>query len=184
MKGCEEMAERLSAWLDGELEEEEVPSLLEHLRACPDCRALKERFEAVDRLATRSCIQFGSGLRERIENALQRKKPRFTLPRVLSTAASVLIFIVLFLAILFPRNREADAKLVTERVGALETMNNQALKEQETVLKTLEWELKAMKLLIGCSDLNGEKELSLLNRIDGLLNAIHRVRIEEEPKIE
>ena len=49
MKYCEEYAALISAWLDGELNEEETGRLQAHLFTCPGCRAYLADLKAMGR---------------------------------------------------------------------------------------------------------------------------------------
>ena len=44
---CEQMTLLMSAWLDGELSEQEEKQMKEHLEQCPDCRALMEQLQTL-----------------------------------------------------------------------------------------------------------------------------------------
>lgn len=47
MSHCDKYIEMASLYVDGELPEDEVPELLEHLDACPDCRRVYEAFAGI-----------------------------------------------------------------------------------------------------------------------------------------
>ena len=49
MKYCEKYAALISAWLDGELNEEETGRLQAHLFTCPGCRAYLADLKAMGR---------------------------------------------------------------------------------------------------------------------------------------
>lgn len=47
MSHCDKYIEMASLYIDGELPENEVPELMEHLAGCPDCRRYYEVFSGV-----------------------------------------------------------------------------------------------------------------------------------------
>lgn len=170
------MEEMLSAWLDGELEADEIALVEKHLEACPACRSRKESFEAVDKLAGRARSHPGPGLESRIQRALDSTTPRPALRRLLSIATAALVLIAVSLVILVTSDKADARRDAAQRMAALEVMNHQDREDQEALLKTLEWELNAMKLMVSCSD-GGDTE-RLEKRIDELLTKVERVRQE------
>lgn len=42
--------EQISAWLDGQLEDDSTRQIKEHLETCPGCRAVRDEMSALDRL--------------------------------------------------------------------------------------------------------------------------------------
>jgi predicted anti-sigma-YlaC factor YlaD len=180
MDRCEEMAERLSAWLDGELEAEEESLLMEHLQACPDCRKRSAGFEAVNQLLTPSNALPRPGFEKRLEGELFRKPAvrRFVdLGRVLRVAAAALVLIAVSLLILVTGDR-ADAKRAAAHAVALQRMNQEAAIDQEAELDTFRWDLKAMKLKVKSLELDANRSEVLLERIDDLLTEVEKVRMQ------
>ncbi len=185
MVSCEEAAELLSARMDGELEEGERASLEEHLMACGTCGGLEKRLEAADRLLARAHPKPGPGLQARIEKALEpAAKPTTAITRsasrLLRIAVAALVVIAVSLVITTMSDK-ADASRVEERMYFLDAMNTEALKGQEAMLKSFEWELGAMRLMVEYSDVDSAQAGPILNRIDELMNEIRRVKQKDKP---
>ena len=116
--GCDMAAERIGAWLDGELDRAEAAQLERHLEGCADCRRLVEEQESLSQTLTRaSRYPASSALRARIHQTLQREaappvviRPkawrRFVLPG--ASLAGLAASLVLFLAIPSAQDRLAD----------------------------------------------------------------------------
>ena len=188
MISCEHAAELLSARQDGELEPAERREVEEHLSACAGCRGLEERFAAVDRLAALGYAGPLPDLHDEVAGRLARRNGRPAgktsadgtpgLRRILRVAAAAVVIIAVSLVILVTSD-QAGADDVSAHINALKSMNNQALLSQDTLLKTFEWDLNAMKLQVRCADLGDNEERDLLARIDGLLQAIDDIAVEE-----
>jgi len=180
-KVCEEMAEMLSARIDGELGKDEATLLDEHLLACSACSDLAGRFEAVDATAALLDIEPRPGLEQEIEariaGTLNPRPERWTRP-LARLAVAALVIVALSMVILVTSDR-AGAGGVAAHVEALEEINYQAIGEQETILDTLALDLNAMKLKVRLADIDQENADTLLARIDHLLGAVDRVRLDE-----
>jgi putative zinc finger protein len=93
------VAERISAFLDGELEENERTGVVRHLEACAECNARLEELAAVDRLAASVPVEapegyfdrFASRVRDRIRKPARR---RIVAPAWLLTAAAAVLLAV------------------------------------------------------------------------------------------
>ena len=90
---CNEVQERLSAWLDGELALEERREMAAHLEVCADCRrelALLERLDAVlGSLEAPAPARLAEGVLERLQ---PRRRYRW---QHLAMAASLILGIAL-----------------------------------------------------------------------------------------
>jgi hypothetical protein len=178
---CEEMAELLSARLDGELGDDEAALLDEHLLACDSCRELAVRLEAVDATAALVAIEPRPGLEEELEARVARTLkpgPMAKTGPLARLAVAALVIIALSMVILVTSDR-AGADGVAGHVAALEKINYQAIGEQDTILDTLALDLNAMKLKVSFADIDKENADALLARIDDLLGAVDRVRLDE-----
>lgn len=173
MSGCEEMAEKVSAWIDGELEAHEIAAVEGHLRSCPECRGLRQRFQAVDRLAALSGSQQNPES-SKASSSIGQDSPSIWLGRSARLAAAALVIIAVCLVIITSSDR-ADANNVETHIAALEKMNDKTLLDQEKMLKTLEWDLSAMKLAVRSTDLDTGERRKLLSKIDDLLREVERV---------
>lgn len=177
MSGCENYEEMLSAWLDGELGDEEESSLMQHLESCPGCRSRSEGFRSVDRLITRFNTAPGPGLEGRIQSAVM-PKPQNPFGRLIRVAVAALVLIAISLVILVTGDNAAASR-AAESLAALDVMTDQALEEQEALLKSFEWQLIAMKMEVANSDLEEQNASPIIQRIENLLNEIENVRLEE-----
>ncbi|MDJ0522059.1 MAG: zf-HC2 domain-containing protein [Planctomycetota bacterium] len=74
MNLCREVAERLLAYRDGELEETEEPFIKEHLQYCPSCLDLLNGYDEVcDVLHRLQPVNMPSGVLERCRERLRRE---------------------------------------------------------------------------------------------------------------
>jgi len=106
------VSDRLSTFLDGELEAREREAVTRHLEACAECARLLEELAAVDRLASAEPAPapdegFVSRVRARIR-APQAVRPGFALPRWALAAAAALV-VAAVAPLLLQRQKSADA---------------------------------------------------------------------------
>jgi anti-sigma factor RsiW len=88
-----DFSERLVAWIDGELPEQEAADLQRHVRECSECRRRVHAYEQVSRALAAYC------------DAVVGKKTRRKLPRwvpVLASAAAVAAVLLLGLQVFQP----------------------------------------------------------------------------------
>jgi anti-sigma factor (TIGR02949 family) len=99
MTDCERNLDRISAFLDGELDAAETAELQRHLEACPSCRALQEDLMAVRAGLAEEMPELPEGLHEKIMDAVraERKKPvgAAALRRRWGVLAAVLALVVI-----------------------------------------------------------------------------------------
>lgn len=119
--GCDNAAERIAAWLDGELAPSAAAELERHLDGCDSCRRLLHEHESLSRtLTTATRHRASPDLRARLDGALHRKKSaasrpialrpaswsRFALPA--ASLAGLAASLVLFLSLPSAQDRLAD----------------------------------------------------------------------------
>jgi anti-sigma factor RsiW len=90
---CEEVQERLSAWLDGELPEEAMAAVEVHLAGCAFCRREVARFRALDEALGALPAPVPPHLAERV--LAVQPRPRRPWWQSLALAASLILGIVL-----------------------------------------------------------------------------------------
>ena len=74
MNLCREVAERLLAFRDGELDEVEEPFIKEHLQYCPSCLDLLNGYDEVcDVLQRLQPVNMPSGVLERCRERIKRE---------------------------------------------------------------------------------------------------------------
>jgi len=186
MSDCEITAERLSADLDGELDEREQALLSAHLEGCAACRALKERFVALDGLV-RDCSALAppAPLEDAAAPLLTEGGPGAArgLRRLTSLAVAALVLIAASLLILVFGDRADARRAAAHSMAALQALNDETIKGQEMVLQTLEWDLQALKVSLACSEMKEQNTQTLNERIDALLKEVERIRMREnDPK--
>lgn len=96
---CNRIRENLSAWLDGELPEEESREVAGHLAQCADCRREAVRLERLDALLESLAAPVPAGLSDRILARVRRPRPRW-----LSLALAASIVMGLFLGGMLARD--------------------------------------------------------------------------------
>ncbi len=94
---CSEAQTLLSGRLDGENTAEEERTLQEHLDACPDCRAILEAYQAIDRGVSALAAEPPEALARGVMEAVRRpaKKRRFYYGGG-TLAAAALVALILF----------------------------------------------------------------------------------------
>ncbi len=89
---CEKTTERLGAYLDGELGEQEAAQVQEHLEACPRCAAELEELRRLDRLLSAlPGMDAPEGFARRVRRAAERARRPARLRPVLARAAAMLV---------------------------------------------------------------------------------------------
>jgi hypothetical protein len=119
------VTDRLSAFLDDELEAREREAVARHLEACAECARFLEELAAVDRVAAAEPVPepdqgFVGRVRARIR-APEAARPRFALPRwALASAAVLAIAVVAPLLLQRHQGRDAAslARVEEQRAGA------------------------------------------------------------------
>lgn len=183
MTRCETRFEALSALLDGELVGAEQAELEQHLQRCARCRSELERLEAADGLLVGVVPEPSAELEIKIRRALAAvpdaepgpaaPMSRRGLRSVARYASAALVLIAVSLVILVTSD-QAGASRAVEPLVAIEALNEQAEKDQQTLFQTLEWELRSLRLELACMEL-GAAESELLNsRLESLLHAVEQ----------
>ena len=117
---CELAAERIGAWLDGELDAAAVAELERHLQDCAACAGLADAQRALGRTLAAAASRFvaSPSLRARLDDALRREGNgtatpvssrrwyRFALP--VMSLAGLAASLLLFLSVPSAQNRVAD----------------------------------------------------------------------------
>ena len=141
MKDCEAMRERLSALLDGELDETEAEALRAHLEHCPDCRAFYAAMQGLSELLEPEPVpaDLHAGImarfdqRERVlarQKRLGRLRPLFSL----AAAAAILVGTVLTLGRMHFGKSSAPPEAQTYAMTAEAPMEAADVPEQNEAL--------------------------------------------------
>lgn len=127
---CEMWAERLDAYVDGEMPEQDLRALEEHLGTCRDCAA-----EALDRMQMKRATRAAAAmrftpppeLRARIEKSIapRRRRLAFLLSPALAVAVALVLAIAISSAIFVRRAAQQQelAQLLDMHVAALASAN-------------------------------------------------------------
>ena len=93
---CEQVRDRLSAWLDGEAPAAEAAVLEAHLDGCAACRAELARLEALDEALGGLAVPVPPGLAERVLARLpKQERPRRRWGQSLALAACLVMGLLL-----------------------------------------------------------------------------------------
>ncbi len=175
---CETMGERVSAYHDGELRDAERVELERHLAECHACRRRRERFAAIDRSLNDTELEpplHPMHLEERIAHALHEAPVRgdrsIAWPRLIRVAAAAVVVLAVGMLVLVTSDR-ADAGRTAVPLATLELLQRDAAGDQRAMLKTMEWELRALRLELGRLDVDEENRSPVLSRIDRLLERV------------
>ncbi|MFH0944149.1 MAG: anti-sigma factor [Planctomycetota bacterium] len=177
MDGCEEYAELLSEYLDGELGAPESARVEWHLQQCPACREVLTSFQTVDRMVGAGASLPAKELEARIRAAVlhvpgRRIRPVRSLARL---AAAALVLIAFSLTVLVTGDR-ADARRAAVPIATLEVLNDQAQQDQDALLQTFEWELRSLRVQIDCLEAGEESQNMLRERVERLLRRVQETR--------
>ena len=163
----EEVTDRLSEYLDGEIEPGERAAVEAHLRGCRECaRVLEELRQVVDRaqglVPAPPRADLWSGIAERIDGIAQPRRFSFTLPQI-AAAAALLVAVsgTLALELARPRLQRAGSSappvvaeapqqpaLVVEPVGLADSQYDAAVADLEEALKRGRGRLDAATIAI------------------------------------
>lgn len=171
MDACEVMGERLSADRDGELLDAERTELQQHLRGCSACRRRAERFAAVDRALSANELAPSDGFERRLARAVPPAGRAAAWPRLVRVAAAAVVLLAVGMLVLVASDR-ADAGRIAAPIATIELLQRQAADDQRALLRTMEWELRALRLELGQLGLDDESRSPVLSRIDRLLEHV------------
>lgn len=132
---CEEVIDRMEAWLDGDLDEAEAVRIRHHIDACPECRAERRFAEDVqDQLGGLPSFDIPSHVLDAVAKQTGGEPgskstagwiPRWTSGRV--AAAAAIGAIALLIALIVPEVRRPSPRLSAEEVEAVADQTRLAL---------------------------------------------------------
>ena len=153
---CESFEIAISAMLDGELTATEKDTLAQHLLRCDSCRLAARRFEKVNQAVFANALNSPNyplpnksiGFTERVPRK-SRSLPRFVFTAVSATVSATVCGCILFF--IFNRPQPVEAQTVTsdqviEPLKELLAITEQQELDQALSLKSLEWELRHLRL--------------------------------------
>ena len=179
---CEASEELISASLDEELTIEERLQLEDHLATCATCREMESRLTGVNRLLqqSRSDMSVSSGL-----GLLGRSGAPAVNASAVGTAnwrsnwigvAAAAAIILLVTAATLIRSPEVAANPMLGPLTEARQISAQQRNVQETVLQTMEWELRTLKLQLAELEADPAIEQKLTNRLQRLLDRVDRAK--------
>jgi len=164
MSRCDQ--ESLSAYRDGALQGAGLATMEQHLPGCAACRAALQELAEVDRLLAR---------RGHLPGARTSPARRSRMRGWLGGAAAVAAALILATTLTHPRVVPHRADVLAVPVANLQILNEQSLGDQEALLETYEWELRALQLQLECMGENPGSQ-DLRHRTDALLARVTEVR--------
>lgn len=178
---CESFEIAISAMLDGELTVSEKDTLAQHLLRCESCRQTARRFEKVNQSVFANALNTPNlslqvkslGDTERVRRGT-RALPRFAFAAVSATVSAAVCGCILFFV--FSRPQPVEAQTVTsdqviEPLKELLAITEQQELDQALSLKSLEWELRHLRLqMAGVAE--GPERQEFNSRVNDLF---HRV---------
>lgn len=177
MDRCEQHAELLSEYLDGELEALESSRVERHLRQCAECRQVMASFQAVNRLVADSSSLPAPELETRIRQAVLPAPKRQVRPlRSLARLAAAAAVLIAFSLIVLVTGDQADARRAAVPIATIEVLNEQAQQDQDALLQTFEWELRSLRVQIDCLETSEESQAALRERVERLLQQVKQTR--------
>jgi len=77
MSDCKEHFEKLSAYLDGELQDEDAAEIIKHLEECDCCKTCLETLQKSRELLTRMpAPEMPEDMKSRLKDCIRREKSR------------------------------------------------------------------------------------------------------------
>ena len=188
---CELLGPLLSAMLDGELDSSERAELLVHLNRCPECRAQVRDFEQVN-LAVDSLSHQTTRIEPVLTTlpgsseiaSLSKTKPATNLRRVKTawrliplTAAAALVICLGIAAM--PDQGSASAEQIppeqfVEPMKEFLASNYQRQHDQDLMLRTLNWDLRTLKLELNHLAADSEERIALESQIDAMIAKVQQ----------
>ena len=198
---CENYEPLISAMIDGELETRERNELKSHLQNCAMCKQRVIAFERVDAavetlsqepVAARSVEIDKLRLPSAVPFAMYPPKtaprrPRIALIwRLIPLAAAATLLICLGIAA-WPYPKPANAEQIStaqivEPMTELYLLNVQQQREQNLMLRTLDMDLRSMKLEINSLDPGSSERINLAARIDTMLENVRMLEMKYDER--
>lgn len=175
MNTCEDFRILISASLDDELTIEERLILESHLVTCGECQRVEASYVQVNRLVRHDLAES-----ERILTPKERRQSnarRETMAQMrwvgLAAAVSLLLF---SLAAVLMRSPTASASQMMAPLAEAHRISQHQRVAQETVLQTLEWELRALRLQLAAAKASPDHRDALDQRLETLLARVDHVQ--------
>ena len=182
---CEQFEMQISEMLDGELSNDEMESVNEHISVCDSCRELRDGFASVNRSV--SLLGASSAVAENEQYSetfvVIRQKPSlknwFSVLRLVPMAAVAALAIGLFLVMSQPAPEAAAEQLTPEQfvkpMTDLNRINQQQQRDQELMLRTLGMDLRSLKLELNQLENAGPEDRTRFeNQIEEMLNRVEQ----------
>lgn len=127
MRECDEVRERISLLLDGELGPDDEKAVLEHIEVCPECREMYEAFAALSEAMRDDAAEVPAALHARIMDGIRSaevKKPARIIHIRRWVSAAACMVIVLGAALALGRGgRSFDTADLTSTSAGAESLN-------------------------------------------------------------
>ncbi len=128
----DEWTNRLDAYVDGELSDQELRAVEEHLATCRECGAValgRMQMKRATRAAAAMQFTPSAEFRQRVQQSIAPRRPRFSFlarPALVIAVAAVLVLAIAVPSAVLVRNTEREqtlAQLLDMHVGALASPN-------------------------------------------------------------
>jgi predicted anti-sigma-YlaC factor YlaD len=178
MNGCDKFSEMISAHLDGDLELAECHRLEAHLAECHECQERLRIFQQIDGACRQGRPELPGELRAKVAHRIaSRHTSRPVGWLVRSALAASIVAAAAFLWI--PKNRAVDANQISVPLADLYFISYEEQQTQDTLSKTLELDLRALRLELQSLQADPETLASLSDRIDRLIARVRHTRVED-----
>ena len=193
---CEVIEPLISAMIDGELVGQEQVQVEQHLEHCQACQLKANSFEQVDAaallLSARRVDTLGT--LDAVDDVVTSKttnvyvvsrdksslKSWLSLGRLAVMAAAATI-VVGFAISMFPNQQPATASQfsadeIVQPIQELQLIHRQQQRDQELMLKTLEMDLRALRLELNELDPESDERKNLASDIDAMIEKVKQFK--------
>ncbi|MFT7631396.1 MAG: putative anti-sigma-YlaC factor YlaD [Mariniblastus sp.] len=179
---CECFEPMISAMLDGELNSPEQLKLNAHLSQCSACRELAGVFSQVDASVSHLSLQQittdAAALAAPTKHKLDRphSKSHFSIWRMLPLAVAATLLVCLTI-VSWPNSTPANADQITpaqfiEPMTDLHVLNFEKQKDQDLMLRTLNMDLRSLRIELSQLESSNEDREKINSQIDAMIKKV------------
>lgn len=196
---CEQFEPLISAMLDGELDSTELESLRQHTDGCAACRSVIQEFENVNaavlslsaapRIDNLNSSKLNGSAALVLPKPPQKKSPSKSprkLWRLIPIAVAATLLVCLAITAL-PGPGSAAAQMqpdqIVEPMKDFLISNYRQQQDQELMLRTLDWDLRTLKLELNQLADGSEERVNLESQIDVMIAKIKLFELANSPDL-
>jgi anti-sigma factor RsiW len=183
---CEQFGELISGLIDNELTPEETRKVNSHLNQCADCRNTQAEFESLDRAIQSPNFPEKVALPCELDRPTSQKPAKATrksglnssrlwMPLAATSAALVAVGVSIFWPTANAGAKTTEVHVPSLELDQLENLNRQSKKNTDSTLKTMELQLRLMR--INAKGLNSDDpdQAAVQAKIEQMLQTLKRL---------